>query len=257
MSQGVRARDAEALFRSVLRVGSRAPGVLVHRAGLIVVESARAEAVGRGVFPRASSRRDARRQPARRASFASHAVGGRSRAGGVVHPQLQVGVVAGVVASREQERLTRCAVRSVEAVGSRPALQQRHRGGRGPRKSPPCATPRPIRRWWSRSRSRSSRWAGSRPSRACRPSRATKRALAAFSDRIDKSMAALLKVGPGRRGVCLGERLFPAGLADAPFWGTHYPRLAAVKRKYDPQGLFFVHHGVGSEAWSADGFTRV
>ena len=30
----------------------------------------------------------------------------------------------------------------------------------------------------------------------------------------------------------------------------------AVKAKYDPEGLFFVHHGVGSEAWSADGFTR-
>jgi hypothetical protein len=41
------------------------------------------------------------------------------------------------------------------------------------------------------------------------------------------------------------------------FWGTNYPRLAAVKKKYDPDGLFFVHHGVGSEAWSADGFTRV
>jgi hypothetical protein len=40
------------------------------------------------------------------------------------------------------------------------------------------------------------------------------------------------------------------------FWGTNYPRLAAVKAKYDPEGLFFVHHGVGSEAWSADGFTR-
>ena len=31
----------------------------------------------------------------------------------------------------------------------------------------------------------------------------------------------------------------------------------AVKRQYDPSGLFFVHHGVGSEAWSADGFTRL
>ena len=40
------------------------------------------------------------------------------------------------------------------------------------------------------------------------------------------------------------------------FWGTNYPRLAAVKAKYDPEGLFFVHHGVGSERWSADGFTR-
>jgi len=25
----------------------------------------------------------------------------------------------------------------------------------------------------------------------------------------------------------------------------------------DPDGLFFVHHGVGSEDWSADGFTRL
>jgi hypothetical protein len=27
--------------------------------------------------------------------------------------------------------------------------------------------------------------------------------------------------------------------------------------KYDADGLFFVHHGVGSEDWSADGFTRI
>jgi hypothetical protein len=33
--------------------------------------------------------------------------------------------------------------------------------------------------------------------------------------------------------------------------------LREVKRTYDPDGLFFVHHGVGSEEWSADGFTRV
>jgi FAD/FMN-containing dehydrogenase len=41
------------------------------------------------------------------------------------------------------------------------------------------------------------------------------------------------------------------------FWGPNYPRLAAVKKKYDPNGLFFVHHGVGSEEWSADGFNRL
>lgn len=40
------------------------------------------------------------------------------------------------------------------------------------------------------------------------------------------------------------------------FWGENYPQLSDVKRKYDPDGLFFVHHGVGSESWSADGFTR-
>jgi FAD/FMN-containing dehydrogenase len=41
------------------------------------------------------------------------------------------------------------------------------------------------------------------------------------------------------------------------FWGDNYPRLRAIKQKYDPEGLFFLHHGVGSEDWSAEGFTRV
>jgi FAD/FMN-containing dehydrogenase len=40
------------------------------------------------------------------------------------------------------------------------------------------------------------------------------------------------------------------------FWGEHYPRLASVKARYDPEGLFVVHHAVGSETWNADGFTR-
>jgi hypothetical protein len=41
------------------------------------------------------------------------------------------------------------------------------------------------------------------------------------------------------------------------FWGANYARLREVKRKYDSDGLFFVHHGVGSEEWSADGLTRL
>jgi FAD/FMN-containing dehydrogenase len=40
------------------------------------------------------------------------------------------------------------------------------------------------------------------------------------------------------------------------FWGENYDRLLAVKNKYDPDGLFFLHHGVGSEDWNADGFSR-
>ena len=40
------------------------------------------------------------------------------------------------------------------------------------------------------------------------------------------------------------------------YWGSNYARLASVKMKYDPTGLFFVHNGVGSEDWSEDGFMR-
>lgn len=40
------------------------------------------------------------------------------------------------------------------------------------------------------------------------------------------------------------------------YWGTNYPRLLAAKKAHDPEGLFFVHNGVGSEGWSQDGFTR-
>ena len=65
---------------------------------------------------------------------------------------------------------------------------------------------------------------------------------------------------PTRRGARVGAYLnecdyFQENWQRA-FWGSNYPRLADIKRRYDPDGLFTVHHSVGSEAWSADGFTR-
>ena len=73
---------------------------------------------------------------------------------------------------------------------------------------------------------------------------------------IDLATAALRAVAPRSGSYVSESNYFNASWRDA-FWGTNYPKLRRVKAKYDPGGLFFCHHGVGSEAWSADGFTRV
>ena len=73
---------------------------------------------------------------------------------------------------------------------------------------------------------------------------------------IDRAMEELLKLAPGA-GSYVSESDFFEPRWQVSFWGSNHARLAAVKAKYDPEGLFFVHHGVGSEAWSPDGFTRL
>ena len=73
---------------------------------------------------------------------------------------------------------------------------------------------------------------------------------------VAKSMDELLKVLDDP-GSYVAESDFFDSKWQRSFWGANYPKLAAVKKKYDPDGLFFVHHGVGSEEWSADGFTRL
>ena len=72
---------------------------------------------------------------------------------------------------------------------------------------------------------------------------------------INAAMDELLKV-VRNPGSYVGESDFFERSWQQSFWGSNYPRLAAVKKRYDPDGLFFVHHGVGSEEWSADGFRR-
>jgi hypothetical protein len=93
------------------------------------------------------------------------------------------------------------------------------------------------------------------------------------------SSSALARVRPGERGwpseaqwnelgQQVGDALVkklknPYFLGDVnadwqrALWGSNYSRLLAAKDQYDPDGLFFVHHGVGSERWSADGFTKL
>jgi FAD/FMN-containing dehydrogenase len=69
-------------------------------------------------------------------------------------------------------------------------------------------------------------------------------------------MDELRKLGPHAGGSYLSESNFFEPDWQRSFWGANYRRLLAAKQRYDPQGLFFVHHGVGSEGFSADGFER-
>jgi FAD/FMN-containing dehydrogenase len=73
---------------------------------------------------------------------------------------------------------------------------------------------------------------------------------------IDRCTAELRRIAPGAGSYVSESNYFNAQWSRA-FWGKHYPRLRAIKTKYDPDGLFLVHHGVGSEDWSAEGFTRL
>jgi FAD/FMN-containing dehydrogenase len=69
-------------------------------------------------------------------------------------------------------------------------------------------------------------------------------------------MSELLKVAPNA-GSYVSESNYFEHAWQQSYWGKNYARLRAAKAQYDPEGLFYVHHGVGSEGWSADGFTRL
>jgi FAD/FMN-containing dehydrogenase len=73
---------------------------------------------------------------------------------------------------------------------------------------------------------------------------------------IDKAMNEVRKLLPNVGSYVAEGNFFDEAWRES-FWGSNYARLLAVKDKYDPDGLFFVHHGVGTERWSADGFTRL
>ncbi|HUP09795.1 MAG TPA: FAD-dependent oxidoreductase [Caldimonas sp.] len=73
---------------------------------------------------------------------------------------------------------------------------------------------------------------------------------------IAAAMSELRKVAPDGGSYVSESDYFEAGWPRS-FWGTNYARLLEAKDRYDPDGLFFVHHGVGSERWSDDGFTQL
>ena len=73
---------------------------------------------------------------------------------------------------------------------------------------------------------------------------------------VTAAMDAIRAVAPGA-GSYLNEADYFEPDWQRTFWGDNYERLLQIKRKYDPDGLFFCHHCVGSEAWSANGMCRL
>ena len=71
---------------------------------------------------------------------------------------------------------------------------------------------------------------------------------------VDRAMDILRRVAPDA-GSYVSESNYFEPDWQRSHWGAHYARLAWIKAKYDPQGLFTVHHGVGSERWREGGFT--
>ena len=76
------------------------------------------------------------------------------------------------------------------------------------------------------------------------------------AQRIDQCVNQLRAVAPNGGAYVSESNYFEKDWQQA-YWGGNYARLAEIKRKYDLDGLFFVHNGVGSEQWSRDGFTKL
>jgi FAD/FMN-containing dehydrogenase len=70
---------------------------------------------------------------------------------------------------------------------------------------------------------------------------------------VTQAATALRRVAP-RAGSYVSESNFFNARWQNAFWGGHHARLQQIKRTYDAGGLFYVHHGIGSEAWHEGGF---
>lgn len=75
-------------------------------------------------------------------------------------------------------------------------------------------------------------------------------------ERVAQCMRRLRSIVPDQGSYASESNYFEKGWQHS-YWGNNYPHLVEIKSKYDPDGLFVVHNGVGSESWSTDGFTKL
>ena len=85
----------------------------------------------------------------------------------------------------------------------------------------------------------------------------TPAAMAARQDYAANVLQPMLdKATPGG-GVYLNEANYKQQNWQKEFYGANYNRLLQAKNTYDPDGLLYVHTGVGSEAWYEDANQRL
>jgi len=74
-------------------------------------------------------------------------------------------------------------------------------------------------------------------------------------DGIHKAMQLIVAMSP-RAGTYVNESDYFLDNWQAAYWGENYGKLLEIKNQYDPQGLFYCHHCVGSELWEQGGMSR-
>ncbi|API86481.1 FAD-binding protein [Francisella uliginis] len=74
-------------------------------------------------------------------------------------------------------------------------------------------------------------------------------------DDIYKAMSMIQNLAPNA-GTYANEADYFQKDWQKVFWGDNYSHLLNIKNKYDPQGLFYCHHCVGSEYWQDGGMCK-
>lgn len=72
------------------------------------------------------------------------------------------------------------------------------------------------------------------------------------SDLREKRTPALISLAPDT-GAYISEGDPTEENWQETFYGDHYPRLLEIKKRWDPEGLFWYKSGVGSEFWEPVG----
>ncbi|KAL0946201.1 hypothetical protein HGRIS_012461 [Hohenbuehelia grisea] len=82
------------------------------------------------------------------------------------------------------------------------------------------------------------------------PEGASASVIAAHGNKLQGEVSKLEKLAPGS-GAYFNEALPFEPRPQTTFFGSHYKRLKAIKKTYDPASLFLVANGVGSEDWDS------